>query len=79
MKSTGRYQNRSEQDIRDQLTLIGDRRDLIAHAVDVVPGNFERNAVKREDAEEILTFIKDLAAAIDAETEQQIDAMGQGT
>lgn len=75
MKATGRYDNRTEQDIRDELTLIGDRRDLIAHAVDIAPGTTERNPVRREDAASVVEFVGDLVDAIDGETESQLTAM----
>ena len=69
MKANGRHGTRTEQDIREELTLIGDRRDLISHAVDTPPGTTEPNPVEREDASRVIVFIGDLAAAIDAETE----------
>jgi hypothetical protein len=72
MKSTGRYDKRTEEDIRDELALIGDRRDLIAHSVDIPPGTTERNPVRREDAARVVEFIGDLAGAIDRETESQL-------
>jgi hypothetical protein len=72
MKSTGRYDNRTEQDIRDELALIGDRRDLIAHAVDIPPGATHQNPARREDAVRVIEFIGDLAGAIDSETENQL-------
>lgn len=72
MKGTGRYENRSEQDIRSELTLIGDRRDLIAHSVDTPPGATSSNPVTREDAAHVLEFISDLASAVDDETEAQL-------
>jgi hypothetical protein len=72
MKSTGGYDNRTEEDIRDELALIGDRRDLIAHSVDIPPGTTERNPVWREDAARVVQFIGDLAGAIDRETESQL-------
>ncbi|WP_438748869.1 hypothetical protein [Pararhizobium sp. O133] len=72
MKVTGRYNSRTEQDVRDELTLIGDRRDLIAHAVDTPPGSVQPNPIIRSDAQRVVEFIGDLAAAIDAETENQL-------
>jgi hypothetical protein len=72
MKATGRYDNRTEQDIRDELSLIGDRRDLIAHTVDISPGTTEPNPVRREDAESVIEFVGDLVGAIDGETESQL-------
>lgn len=72
MKSTGRYNDRTEGDIRDELTLIGDRRDLIAHSVDRPPGRLEANPVEEEDAIRVFTFVSDIAEAIDAETEDQL-------
>lgn len=72
MKATGRYNDRAEQDIRDELTLIGDRRDLIAHSMDTPPGAANQNPVDRADAFRVQEFIADLAAAIDAETELQL-------
>ncbi len=74
MKSTGRYGSRTEQDIRDELSLIADRRDLIAHAVDIPPGTSERNPARREDAARVVEFIGDLVGAIDGETESQLVA-----
>ena len=75
MKITGRYDNRTEQDIRDELTLIGDRRDLIAHAVDIPPGTTKQNPVRRGDAARVVEFVADLVSAIDSETESQLAAM----
>lgn len=72
MKLSGRYDTRVEQDIRGELTLIGDRRDLIAHSVDTLPGSSSQNLVDRGDSVQVLRFISDLAAAIDAETEDQL-------
>src|ERR1700733_97399 len=72
MKSTGRYDNRTEQGIRDELALIGDRRDLISHAVDIPPGTTQQNPVRREDAERVIEFVGDLVTAIDGETENQL-------
>lgn len=72
MKATGRYEQRTEQDIREELTFIGDRRDLIAHSVDTPPGAPSPNPVARDDAARVLEFIGDLAAAIDSETEFQL-------
>jgi hypothetical protein len=72
LKETGRYDERIEQDIRDELTLIGDRRDLIAHSVDTPPGAESSNPVDRTDAVQVIDFIRDLASAIDLETEAQI-------
>ncbi len=71
MKATGRHSRRTEQDVRDELTLIGDRRDLIAHSVDTHPGMGSPNTVHREDAMQILTFVSDLVLALDGETEAQ--------
>nr|CAD6427565.1 ParA family protein [Rhizobium sp. Q54] len=73
MKATGRYVARTEQDIRDELTLIGDRRDLIAHAVDVSPGATQKNPVAKDDAARVVEFMDDLVIAIDAETEALLD------
>jgi hypothetical protein len=75
MKATGRYDNRTEQDVRDELTLIGDRRDLIAHAVDIPPGTTEFNPVRREDAVRVIEFVGDVVGAIDNETENQLQEM----
>lgn len=72
MISLGRYAGRSEHDIRDELTLIGDRRDLIAHSVDTSPGSTTRNPADRVDATQVLDFIRDLVSAIDQETERQL-------
>ncbi len=72
MRQTGRYQERTEQDLREELTLIGDRRDLIAHSVDTVPGASAQNPVDRGDAAQTLNFIGDLASSIDQETERQL-------
>ena len=74
MKLTGRYDNRTEQDIRGELTFIGDRRDLIAHSVDTPPGQSSPNPVTRADAARVREFMTDLATAIDAETESQLAA-----
>lgn len=74
MKSFGRHGEKTEKDIRDELTLIGDRRDLIAHSADISPGAAAANPVLREDAARILGFILDLATAIDLETEAQLTA-----
>lgn len=71
LRATGRYDERTEEDIRDELTLIGDRRDLIAHSVDTPPGA-EKNPVDRADALRVLEFMVDLAMSIDAETEAQL-------
>ena len=68
----GRYDERTEEDIRDELTLIGDRRDLIAHSVDTAPGAEGPNPVDRLDAVRVIEFIKDLATSIDLETEAQL-------
>lgn len=72
MRNTGRYYNRTEEDIRGELTLIGDRRDLIAHSADRSPGRTEANPVRKDDASRALDFITDLVNAIDAETEAQL-------
>jgi hypothetical protein len=72
MRRTGRYQQRAEQYIRDELTLIGDRRDLIAHSVDLPPGATNRNPVSRADASRVVEFIGDFVRAIDDETESQL-------
>ena len=78
MKALGRYQNRTERDIRDELTLIGDRRDLIAHSVDTPPGAETANPVIRDDAVRVIDFISDLALAIDQETEEQLTVAAFG-
>lgn len=70
--STGRYADRTEEMLRDELTLIGDRRDLIAHSVDTPPGSGAPNPVDRVDAVQVYNFIRDLAASIDEETENQL-------
>ncbi|WP_442579191.1 hypothetical protein ACSBOB_27350 [Mesorhizobium sp. ASY16-5R] len=77
MKVDGGYYHRTEQDIRDELALIGDRRDLIAHAVDISPGTVEPNPVTREDAARVIEFVGDLVSAIDAETESQLAPGGR--
>lgn len=74
MKESKKYQKRTEADIRDELTLIGDRRDLIAHAVDTPPGAAGQNPVDRSDAVQVVEFVSDLAQAIDDETEAQFQA-----
>lgn len=74
MKSLGRYTSRTEQDIRNELSLIGDRRDLIAHSVDTLPGASASNPVNRDDAVRVVEYMGDLAAAIDEETESQLAA-----
>ncbi|BAI97956.1 MULTISPECIES: hypothetical protein [Sphingobium] len=73
MRATGHHGEKTEQDIRDELTLIGDRRDLIAHSADTPPGRDFANPVSREDAARVAEFVCDLAEAIDAETEAQLD------
>ncbi|WP_315731217.1 MULTISPECIES: hypothetical protein [unclassified Bradyrhizobium] len=72
MKASGRYISSTEQDIRNELSLIGDRRDLIAHSVDTLPGAPSPNPVNRDDAARVAEFVGDLAAAIDQETEAQL-------
>ena len=72
MKSTGRYDGRTEENLRTELSLIGDRRDLIAHSADRPPGGAGINPVVKEDASRVLTLIADLVEAIDAETEAQL-------
>ncbi|WP_155773941.1 hypothetical protein [Rhodovulum sp. MB263] len=72
MQETGRYLSRTEQDIRAELTLIGDRRDLIAHSMDTPPGAQRPNPVSREDAASVIEFFRDIVNAIDAETERQL-------
>lgn len=72
MRASGRYAEVTEQDIRAELSLIGDRRDLIAHSVDLPPGASVPNPVVRSDAEKVITFIYDLAKAIEDETEAQL-------
>lgn len=72
MSATGRYAGRTEQEIREELTFIGDRRDLIAHSVDIAPGQADANEAVLEDAQRVLQFVSDLASAIDAETEAQL-------
>lgn len=72
MKATGRYVHVVEEDIRAELELIGNRRDLIAHSADTPPGSRSSNPVDRQDAVQILQFIGDLAEAIDLETETQL-------
>lgn len=71
MQKTGRYHGKTEQDIRTELSLIADRRDLVAHSMDVAPGAATANAVFREDAARVIEFISDLAKAIDEVTEIQ--------
>lgn len=72
MKVTGRYDERTEEEIRDELTLIGDRRDLIAHSMDTPPGAERQNPVNRSDAALVVQFIRDLVIGIDIETEAQL-------
>lgn len=72
LRVSGRYDTRTEEDIRDELTLIGDRRDLIAHSVDTPPGADGANPVDREDALRVFEFVTDLATSIDLETEFQL-------
>lgn len=72
LKSMDRYETRTEGDIRDELTLIGDRRDLIAHSVDTPPGAEKANPVDRTDAVRVIEFISDLSKSIDLETEVQL-------
>lgn len=72
MKSTGRHGARTEEDVRDELTLIGDRRDLIAHSADTPPGSNTPNPALREDAMQVITFVADLAFAVDGETLSQL-------
>jgi hypothetical protein len=72
LKYTGRYQDRTEEDIRNELALIGDRRDLIAHSVDTPPGAQGPNPIDRLDAIRVIDFIRDLTASIDHETESQL-------
>ncbi|WP_155984349.1 hypothetical protein [Paracoccus pantotrophus] len=74
MKETGRYQDKTERDLRAELSLIGDRRDLIAHSVDTPPGAGGQSPVDRADAAQVIDFVNDLALAIDAETEAQLTA-----
>lgn len=74
MKALGSHASSTEEDIRNELTLIGDRRDLIAHSVDTLPGASSPNPVNREDAVRVAEFVGDLAAAIDQETEAQLAA-----
>jgi hypothetical protein len=74
MQASGRYTSSTEQDIRNELSLIGDRRDLIAHSADTLPGAPSPNPVNREDAARVAEFVGDLAAAIDQETEAQLAA-----
>ena len=73
LRDTGRYDDRTEEMIRGELTLIGDRRDIIAHSVDTPPGLSTPNLVDRDDAFQVYRFIRDLAESIDAETEYQIN------
>lgn len=75
MQSTGRYPGKTEADIREELELIGDRRDLIAHSVDTPPGRSTPNPVDRSDAENVIVFLGDVADAIDAETEELLPAV----
>jgi len=72
LKATGRHQQQTEEDIRDELTFIGDRRDLIAHSMDTAPGAESANPVNRLDAVRVIEFITDLAESIDVETEDQL-------
>lgn len=72
MQKTGRYIGKTEQNIREELSLIGNRRDLIAHSVDLPPGAERQNAVTLSDAQATLDFVYDLAKAIDLETERQL-------
>jgi hypothetical protein len=72
LKATGRYADRTEEDLRNELTLIGDRRDLIAHSVDTLPGAEGPNSVEREDAVRVIEFITDLAMGVDLETVAQL-------
>ncbi|WID96436.1 hypothetical protein QO058_27570 [Bosea vestrisii] len=71
LKETGRHVGRTEENVRDELTLIGDRRDLIAHSVDTPPGAEGPNPVERADAVSVIEFIVDLATGVDLETEAQ--------
>lgn len=66
------YSGITEQGIREELSQIGDRRDLIAHSVDLQPGAVSPNPVIRSDAEKVISFIGDVANAIDNETEAQL-------
>lgn len=75
MKETGRYDDRTEEIIRDELALIGDRRDIIAHSVDTQPGSNTPNPVDRADAAQVYSFIQDLATSIDRETESQLNVL----
>lgn len=72
MQQTGRYAERTEEELRNELTLIGDRRDLIAHSVDSLPGSDGPNPVERDDAVRVIEFMADLALGIDLETEAQL-------
>ncbi|MBB3940191.1 hypothetical protein GGR39_001841 [Novosphingobium fluoreni] len=72
LKNTGRYEGRTEEDIRDELTLIGDRRELIAHSMDTPPGVEGPNPVRRADAFQVISFVTDLTTSIDIETESQL-------
>lgn len=72
MRETGRYLDRSEEQIRSELTLIADRRDLIAHSVDTAPGTTAPNPVSEEDAKLVWDFVCDFCRAIDSETEAQL-------
>lgn len=75
MKAIGQYDTRTEQDIRAELSLIGERRDLIAHSVDTPPGAASPNPVNRDDAARVVEFMRHLATAIDQETEAQLAAV----
>ncbi|WP_340240964.1 hypothetical protein [Sulfitobacter pontiacus] len=74
MSATGRYEGKTESYVRDELELIGDRRDIIAHSVDTPPGRSTPNPVNRGDAVRVIEFLGDAADAIDAETEEQLSS-----
>lgn len=69
LKDTGRYPGRTEENIRDELTLIGDRRDLIAHSMDTAPGAEGPNPINRLDTVRVIELVTDLVMSIDLETE----------
>lgn len=75
MRTQDRYSNRKEEDLRSELSQIGNRRDLIAHSMDTPPGADHANPVSREDAVRVIEFITDLAESIEQETETQLSAV----
>ena len=61
----GKELNKSSKDIRDQLDLIVDRRNVIGHEADADRINLgQKNNITQNDVEEVINFIENLVNAM---------------